>query len=154
MSEEKKEATELDIQRIMQMLPHRYPFLMIDRLVDIVPGKSAVGIKNVSANEPCFQGHFPNQPIMPGVLIIESMAQTAASLVVYSLGSEAEGKLVFFMSIENARFRRPVTPGDRLLVYVEKRHSRANVWKFRGVAKVNDQVMAEATYSAMLLDRK
>ncbi|MCE2510102.1 MAG: 3-hydroxyacyl-ACP dehydratase FabZ [Alphaproteobacteria bacterium] len=118
------------------MLPHRYPFLMIDRLIDVVPGESATGIKNVTVNEPHFQGHFPHEPVMPGVLIIESMAQTAAGLVVHSLGEEAEGKLVFFMSIENARFRRPVTPGDRLHLIVEKLQQRANVWKFRAVAKV------------------
>lgn len=153
MTDKKKKEGDLDILRVMQMLPHRYPFLMIDRLVDVVAGESATGIKNVSANEPHFQGHFPNEPVMPGVLIIESMAQTAAGLVVHSLGEAAEGKLVFFMSIDNARFRRPVTPGDQLHLIVEKQQSRANVWKFNAVAKVDGQVMAEATFTAMILDR-
>lgn len=153
MTDKKKKEGDLDILRVMQMLPHRYPFLMIDRLVDVVTGESATGIKNVSANEPHFQGHFPNEPVMPGVLIIESMAQTAAGLVVHSLGEAAEGKLVFFMSIDNARFRRPVTPGDQLHLIVEKQRSRANVWKFRAVAKVEGRVMAEATFTAMILDR-
>ena len=107
----------------------------------------------MTANEPHFQGHFPHDPVMPGVLIIESMAQTAAGLVVHSLGSAAEGKLVFFMSIDNARFRRPVTPGDQLHLVVEKQQSRAKVWKFSAVAKVDGQVMAEATFTAMILDR-
>src|SRR5574337_1828992 len=100
----------IDVQRIMQMIPHRYPFLMIDRVIDAVPNVSAVGIKNVSIGEPFFQGHFPTQPVMPGVLIIEAMAQTAAVLVVHSLGPIAEGKLVYFMTVDNARFRRPVFP--------------------------------------------
>ncbi|PCJ60473.1 MAG: 3-hydroxyacyl-[acyl-carrier-protein] dehydratase FabZ [Rhodospirillaceae bacterium] len=137
----------------MQKLPHRYPFLLIDRLTEIVLGESATGIKNVSINEPFFHGHFPNEPVMPGVLIIESMAQTAGCLVVHTLGSEAEGKLVFFMSIENARFRKPVVPGDQMRVYVEKKKRRANIWKFTGLAKVGEQVMAEATFTAMIMDR-
>ncbi len=153
MAKEEKKESELDILQIMQKLPHRYPFLLIDRLIDVVAGESATGIKNVTINEPYFQGHFPSEPVMPGVLIIESMAQTAGSLVVHTLGSEAEGKLVFFMSIDNARFRRPVTPGDQMHIYVVKQHRRANVWKFTGVAKVGEQVMAEATFSAMILDR-
>jgi 3-hydroxyacyl-[acyl-carrier-protein] dehydratase len=144
----------LDIGRIMEMIPHRYPMLMIDRVVDVVADRSAVGIKNVSINEPFFQGHFPSHPVMPGVLIIESMAQTAAVLVVQTLGKEAEGKLVYFMTIDEARFRRPVGPGDTVHVHVEKQRSRGNVWKFRGEAKVNGTLCAEAIYSAMILDRK
>lgn len=144
----------LDIGRIMEMIPHRYPMLMIDRVVDVVADRSAVGIKNVSINEPYFQGHFPSHPVMPGVLIIESMAQTAAVLVVRTLGKEAEGKLVYFMTIDEARFRRPVGPGDTVHVHVEKQRSRGNVWKFRGEAKVNGTLCAEAIYSAMILDRK
>ena len=105
---------EIDIQRIMEMIPHRHPFLMIDKVVDVVANERATGIKNVSINEHYFQGHFPARPVMPGVLIIEAMAQTAAVLVVHTLGPEAEGKLVYFMSVDNARFRRPVLPGDRL----------------------------------------
>ena len=145
-------ATSLDVTQLMKMLPHRYPMLMVDRLEEIVVDHSAIGIKNVSVNEPCFQGHFPGKPIMPGVLIIESMAQTAAALVVYSLGGTSEGKLVYFMSIENARFRRLVVPGDTLRVHVEKIHKRSNVWKFRGEAKVGDAICAEATYTAMIVD--
>src|SRR5919206_1681841 len=125
----------IDMQRIVEMIPHRYPFLMIDRVVDVVPNESAVGIKNVSINEPHFLGHFPQRPVMPGVLIIEAMAQTAAVLVVRTLGREAEGKLVYFMSIDNARFRKPVVPGDTLHIHVRKQRNRANVWKFVGEAK-------------------
>ena len=113
-------ADTVDVTRIMQMIPHRYPFLLIDRVVDIVAGESATGIKNVSINENYFQGHFPRDPVMPGVLIIEAMAQTAAVLVVYTLGAAFEGKLVYFMTIDNARFRRPVYPGDRIRVVVKK----------------------------------
>src|SRR5919205_2578851 len=142
----------IDIQRIVEMIPHRYPFLMIDRVIDVVPNESAVGLKNVSINEPFFQGHFPQRPVMPGVLIIESMAQTAAVLVVQTLGREAEGKLVYFMSIENARFRRPVFPGDCLHVHVTKQRNRGNVWKFEGRAEVGGQLMAEAIFAAMILD--
>ncbi len=143
---------DIDIDRIMQMIPHRYPFLMIDRVVDTIAGVSATGIKNITCNEPYFQGHFPSRPVMPGVLIIESMAQTAAVLVVHTLGPDAEGKLVYFMSVDGARFRKPVFPGDTLNVDVEKLRSRGNVWKFKGVAQVNGAVVAEASYSAMILD--
>jgi len=153
VAKEIKNDSDLDVLQIMQKLPHRYPFLLIDRLTEIVLGESATGIKNVSINEPFFHGHFPNEPVMPGVLIIESMAQTAGCLVVHTLGSEAEGKLVFFMSIENARFRKPVVPGDQMRVYVEKKKRRANIWKFTGLAKVGEQVMAEATFTAMIMDR-
>ena len=142
----------IDIERIMQMIPHRYPFLMIDRVVEVVPDATAVGIKNVSINEPYFQGHFPQRPVMPGVLIIEAMAQTAAVLVVHTLGLNAEGKLVYFMSVDNARFRRPVLPGDQLRIHVSKERSRGNVWKFSGEAKVNGTLVAEATYAAMIMD--
>lgn len=147
-----KGARTIDISRLMELLPHRYPFLMIDRMIDVVPGTSATGVKNVSFNEPHFQGHFPGHPIMPGVLIIEAMAQTSAALVVNTLGPEAEGKLVYFMSIENARFRKPVVPGDTLYVHVSKKVSRGNVWKFSAQAKVDDTVVAEAIYSAMIRD--
>ena len=142
-----------DILRIMRAIPHRYPMLLIDRMIDIVPRESAVGIKNVSINEPFFQGHFPNHPVMPGVLIIESMAQTAGALVVMSLGPEAEGKVVYFMSIEGAKFRKPVVPGDRLFIHCVKERNRGPVWKFNAVAKVDGVTVAEATYSAMLMDR-
>lgn len=142
----------IEIERIMQMIPHRYPFLMIDRVIEVVPDTTAVGIKNVSINEPFFQGHFPQRPVMPGVLIVEAMAQTAAVLVVHTLGTAAEGKLVYFMSVDNARFRRPVAPGDQLRIHVTKERSRGNVWKFSGEAKVNGVLVAEATYAAMIMD--
>ena len=142
----------IDIERVMQLIPHRYPFLMVDRVIDLVPDVSAVGIKQVSIAEPHFQGHFPKKPIMPGVLIIESMAQTAAVLVVETLGPDAEGKLVYFMSVDSARFRRPVVPGDTLYIHVFKERQRANVWKFRAEAKVADTLCAEATYAAMIMD--
>jgi 3-hydroxyacyl-[acyl-carrier-protein] dehydratase len=142
----------IDIARIMQMIPHRYPFLLIDRVVDVVPGESCTGIKNVTFNEPFFQGHFPQRPVMPGVLIIEAMAQTAGVLVVHSMGQVAEGKLVYFMTIDEARFRRPVTPGDRLYLHCRKDRARGPVWRFTAQAKVDDMLCAEATYSAMILD--
>jgi len=137
----------------MQMIPHRYPFLLVDRVIEISADRSAIGIKNVTINEAFFQGHFPQNPVMPGVLIIEAMAQTAAVLVVHSLGPSAAGKLVYFMSIENARFRKPVTPGDQLRIHVNKERSRGNVWKFSAEAKVDGRLVAEATYAAMLMDR-
>jgi len=142
----------IDIMRIMEMIPHRYPFLMIDRVIDLVPDQSAVGIKNVTINENHFQGHFPRQPVMPGVLIIESMAQTAAVLVVETLKGAAAGKLVYFMTVEEGRFRKPVVPGDTLHVHVTKLRNRANVWKFSGEARVNGVLMAEARFSAMIMD--
>jgi 3-hydroxyacyl-[acyl-carrier-protein] dehydratase len=143
----------LDIAGILEAIPHRYPFLLVDRLVEMVLGRSAVGIKNVTVNESFFQGHFPGHPVMPGVLIIESMAQTAAVLVVETLGGDAAGKLVYFMSIEGAKFRRPVVPGDQLRVHIVKERSRGNVWKFHAIAKVDGIAVAEATYSAMIMDR-
>ena len=135
------------------MIPHRYPMLMIDRVIEAVPNVSAIGIKNVSMGEPFFQGHFPTQPVMPGVLIVEAMAQTAAVLVVHTLGPDAEGKLVYFMTVDNARFRKPVVPGDQLFIHVKKDRNRGNVWKFTGEAKVNGVLCAEATFAAMILDR-
>jgi 3-hydroxyacyl-[acyl-carrier-protein] dehydratase len=143
----------LDYERIMNAIPHRYPMLMIDRVEDMVRDLSATGIKNVSINENFFVGHFPNHPVMPGVLIVESMAQTAAVLVVETLGPEARGKLVYFMTIENAKFRRPVVPGDQLRIHVTKVRSRNNVWKFTGEARVDGVAVAEATFSAMIMDR-
>ena len=143
----------VDVERIQAMLPHRYPFLLIDRVVEFEPGKRATAIKNVTINEPFFQGHFPSEPVMPDVLIVEAMAQTAAVLVMTSLGQEAEGKLVYFMSIENARFRRPVVPGDRVEIHVQKLQSRQSVWKFSGKAIVDGNVAAEATFAAMIRGR-
>lgn len=146
-------ATSVDIKRILQMIPHRYPMLMVDRVVDMTLGQSAVGIKSVTINEPFFQGHFPSEPVMPGVLVVEAMAQTACVLVVSTFGAESEGKLVYFMSIDGVRFRRPVVPGDRLELHVQKVQGRANVWKFSGKAIVEGKVAAEATFAAMIRDR-
>ena len=151
-AEAEDRVSEIGIERIMQMIPHRYPFLLIDKVVDVHPDRDAVGVKNVTINEPFFSGHFPQRPVMPGVLIIESMAQTAAVLVVQTLGEKAEGKLVYFMSVDNARFRKPVVPGDRLRVHVAKQRNRGSVWKFAGEAFVDDKLVAEATFAAMLLD--
>jgi len=142
----------VDILEVMEMIPHRQPFLMIDRVEDIVVRQSATGIKNVTINEPFFVGHFPVRPVMPGVLVIEAMAQTAAVLVVETLGKGALGKLVYFMTIDNARFRKPVVPGDQVKLFVSIQRNRGNVWKFKGVAKVGDVTVAEATYSAMIMD--
>lgn len=146
-------GTTIEIDRIKQMIPHRYPMLMIDRIVDVVPNERATGIKNVTINEPFFQGHFPSFPVMPGVLIVEAMAQTAAVLVVESLGPEKEGRLVYFMSIDAARFRKPVVPGNTIKIHVERQRNRGNVWKFKGEAKVDGVLVAEATYAAMIRDQ-
>src|SRR5690242_6354887 len=151
-SEQPVVTPEIDLKRIMQMIPHRYPFLMIDKVVNVVRGTSATGVKNVTINEHFFQGHFPRWPVMPGVLIIEAMAQTAAVMVVDAIGDLAAGKLVYFTSIDNARFRRPVVPGSTLLIHVERAHNRGAVWKFQGKAMVEDKLMAEATYAAMIMD--
>ena len=145
------EVAEIDTLRIMELIPHRPPFLMIDKLVDVVAGERAIGIKNVTINDGFFQGHFPARPVMPGVLIIEAMAQTAAVLVVHTLGPGAQGKLVYFMSVDNARFRRPVVPGDTLKVHVASLRHRGNVWKFEAQAKVDGKLCAEATYAAMIM---
>lgn len=147
------ESQTIDIMRIMDMIPHRYPILLVDRIVEFEADQYAVGLKNVTFNEPHFQGHFPRMPVMPGVLIVEAMAQTSAILVVQTLGKAAEGKLVYFMTIDEAKFRKPVTPGDTLMIHVTKERSRGGVWKFRGEARVGDALCAEATYSAMILDK-
>ncbi len=142
----------IDIAGIMDRIPHRYPMLMIDRVIDVSKGESCTGIKNVSANEPFFQGHFPGHPIMPGVMIIEAMAQTSATLVVASLdGVTCDTHVVYFMSIESAHFRKPVLPGDRLHIKVKKERQRGPVWKFRGEAFVDGVLCAEAVYTAMLV---
>ncbi len=154
MNAETKKST-LDIHGIMARIPHRYPMLLIDRVIDMIPGESATGIKNVTINEPFFTGHFPSHPIMPGVLIVEAMAQTSAVLVVDTLDQLEEGRhLVYFMTIEEARFRRPVLPGDVLHIKVAKHRQRGNVWKFKGEAYVDNVKVAEALYSAMLVDTK
>ena len=143
----------INIEEIIKMIPHRYPFLLIDRVQDVVPETSATGIKNVTINEPFFPGHFPDKPIMPGVLIIESMAQTAAVLAVSGSGTETEGKLVYFMSVESARFRKPVIPGDQLEIKVIKRQTRGSVWKFEGQAYVQNILVAESGFTAMIVDK-
>jgi 3-hydroxyacyl-[acyl-carrier-protein] dehydratase len=148
-----EDIDEIDRRRIMEMIPHRDPFLMIDKVIDVVKNERATGIKNVSPDEYYFRGHFPARPVMPGVLIIEAMAQTAAVLVVHTLGKESEGKLVYFMSIDDARFRRPVVPGETLHVHVTKQQNRRNVWKFEGAAKVDGRLAAEAVFAAMILDK-
>lgn len=142
----------ISIERIMEMIPHRYPFLMIDKIIDMETDRYAVGVKNVSINEQHFIGHFPEKPVMPGVLIIEAMAQTSAVLVVETLGANAEGKLVYFMSVDEARFRKPVVPGDSIHIRADKMQSRRNVWKFSCTATVDGAKVAEAVISAMIVD--
>lgn len=145
-------STSLDGEAIKRMIPHRYPMLMIDKIINLVRGESATGIKCVTNNEPFFQGHFPKQPVMPGVLIVEAMAQTAAVVVIDSLDVESAGDLVYFMSIDSARFRKPVYPGDVLELHVKMLQSRRNVWKFEGKAIVNGVVHANAVYTAMIME--
>lgn len=144
----------IGIERIQRMLPHRYPMLMIDRIAELVRDHSAVGIKNFTINESFFQGHFPNHPIVPGVMIVESMAQTAAVLVLETLGETSNGKVVYLMCIDKAKFRRPVTPGDQMRIHVVKQHQHGNVWKFSAVASVDGMVTAEATCAAMVTNPK
>jgi len=141
----------MNVNEIMKHLPHRYPFLLVDRIADLQPGISARGIKNVTINEPFFQGHFPGQPIMPGVLIIEAMAQVAG---VMAFHSGVEGKSVYFMSIDNAKFRRPVVPGDQVMLDIKVTKQRGNVWKFTGAASVDGKLVSEAEFTAMVTDKE
>ncbi len=143
----------IDVHRVMQMIPHRYPFLLVDKVVEFKHDEYAVGVKNVTINEAHFQGHFPGHAVMPGVLIIEAMAQTSGIFVVNTLGPASEGKLVYFMSIEEAKFRKPVVPGDVLKIHVKKDRHRGNVWKFNCEAMVEGVKVADATISAMILDK-
>lgn len=138
----------IDIKGIQNLIPHRYPFLMVDRIIEFEPNTKAVGIKNVTINESFFQGHFPGNPIMPGVLIIESMAQISG---VIAFGSGVQGNAVFFMSIERAKFRKPVVPGDQLKLEVKVIQQRGNVWKFSGIATVDEKVVSEAEFTAMVI---
>jgi 3-hydroxyacyl-[acyl-carrier-protein] dehydratase len=139
----------LSIQNLLTLLPHRYPFLLIDRIVDIQGDESAIGIKNVTMNEPHFTGHFPAQPVMPGVLIIEAMAQTAGAICAHNAGGSAP-PLVYFMTIDGAKFRKPVVPGDRLELHVRKLKQRANIWRFACEGRVDGAKVAEAEISAMM----
>lgn len=144
----------INITEIMKLLPHRYPLLLIDRVLDVTPDKGIVALKNVTINEDFFNGHFPNHPIMPGVLIIEAMAQAAAIFVIHNMKEEEVfNKLVYFMSIEEAQFRKPVVPGDALHLHVEKIKNRANVWKLKGEARVNGERVANSIFSAMIIDK-
>ncbi|MDR6670642.1 3-hydroxyacyl-ACP dehydratase FabZ [Rhizobium sp. 1399] len=138
-----------DIMEIMKLLPHRYPFLMVDKIVNIDGDNAAVGIKNVTVNEPHFTGHFPDAPIMPGVLLVEGMAQTAGAICAKKEGQT--GNLVYFMTIDNARFRKPVVPGDRVEYHVQKIKQRGNIWKFHCDAKVDGALVAEADIGAMIV---
>lgn len=143
----------ININEILKLIPHRYPFLLIDRVLEVKYGEEIRAIKNVTFNEPFFIGHFPDHPIMPGVLIIEAMAQAGALMVTSAPDFDPSTKLVYFMSIDNAKFRKPVTPGDRLEIIVKKIQSRKNVWKLDCVAMVDDQKVSEALISAMIIDK-
>jgi 3-hydroxyacyl-[acyl-carrier-protein] dehydratase len=140
-----------DIQKLLTLLPHRYPFLLVDRIIEAKGDESCIGIKNVTANEPQFTGHFPDRPIMPGVLLIEGMAQTAGALCVASLGSSSRPPAVYLMTVDKAKFRKPVVPGDRVEFHMNKFAKRRNMWWFRGEAKVEGALVCEAEISAMLV---
>ena len=144
----------IDIKEIMTLLPHSYPFLLVDRIIEIEPGKRVVGIKNVTYNEPFFPGHFPGRPIMPGVLIVEAMAQTAGVLIFCSLPEEERKKTVFFLGIDNVRFRKPVVPGDQLRLELEVTRHRQSIWGFKGQSFVDGKLVAEADLLAMLGEEK
>jgi 3-hydroxyacyl-[acyl-carrier-protein] dehydratase len=145
-------STEIDITEIMARLPHRYPFLLIDRAEDYKPHQSIVGIKCVTVNEPFFQGHFPTYPVMPGVLIVEAIAQSGAVLMSKSLEVDVAGKTILFMSLDNCRFRAPVRPGDVLKMHVEVLRARGDIFKFRGRALVGEKVAAECEFAAMVVE--
>ena len=152
MNDEAPVQTEIDIAEILQRIPHRYPFLLIDRAEDYRPNQSIVGIKCVTVNEPFFVGHFPGNPVMPGVLIVEAIAQTGAVLMSKTLDANVEGKTILFMSLDNCRFRSPVRPGDVLRMNVEVVRHRGDVFKFRGKAMVGDKLAAESEFAAMVVE--
>ena len=154
ISNKVKSVDYIDVEKIVKMIPHRYPMLLIDKVIDIIIDQSAVGVKNVTANENFFTGHFPSKMVMPGVLMIESMAQTCAVLVIETLGKEAQGSLVYFMSVDGGKFRKPVVPGDQLKFHVNKIRNRSNVWKFKCKGYVEEELVAEATISAMIMADK
>ncbi|MCE3290353.1 MAG: fabZ [Caulobacter sp.] len=151
-SEPTAQAVDIDITEILSRIPHRYPFLLVDRCEEFKPSESIVGIKCVTFNEPFFQGHFPAYPVMPGVLIVEAMAQTGAIMMSKSLNIDIAGKVIYFMSIDGVRFRSPVRPGDVLKMHVEVTRARGDIFKFKGQAKVNGKVCAEAEFAAMSAD--
>ncbi len=140
-----------DIQRLLELLPHRYPFLLVDRIVEARADEYGVGIKNVTINEPHFQGHFPERPVMPGVLLIEGMAQTAGALCVASQAVGSKPSVVYLMTIDKAKFRKPVVPGDQVRFHMTRTAKRRNMWWFRGEAKVDGVLVCEAEVSAMLV---
>jgi 3-hydroxyacyl-[acyl-carrier-protein] dehydratase len=146
------EGVALSTVDIMRLIPHRYPMLMIDRMINVVGDERGTGIKNLTINEHFFSGHFPRHPVMPGVLVIEAMAQVSAVLVMHSLGLLPENRLVYFMTIDSARFRKPLFPGDTVYIKVTKQKQRGKVWKYKGEAVSNGVLCAESTYSAMLAD--
>ena len=146
--------TDIEIREILDRIPHRYPFLLIDRAEDYRPSESIVGVKCVTFNEDFFQGHFPGNPVMPGVLIVEAMAQTGAVLMSKSLNVDVEGKAIMFMSIDEARFRQPVRPGDVLRMHVEVLKARGDVFKFKGRALVDDKLVAETQFTAMVVETR
>lgn len=150
---EENAIREIRIDEITKYIPHRYPFLLVDKVSIIKEGQESVGLKNVTMNEPFFPGHFPNHPVMPGVLIIEAMAQTAA-VTVMSAFPDGVKKLVYFMSIENTKFRKPVLPGDQVKMYLTKEKERGNVFRFRAEAKVDGALCTEASFTAMIFDEK
>lgn len=151
-----RELATADIAKVMQLLPHRYPFLLVDKIVDIDGDNSGVGIKNVTINEPFFPGHFPSFPVMPGVLIVEALAQTCGAICVLNNQKQAQTTphVIFFMSIDNCKFRKPVVPGDQLRMHVKKIRSRGGVWRFKCEAKVDGKTVTEAEITAMVVDPK
>lgn len=142
----------VDIREILRMLPHRYPFIMVDRITDMRADEHAIGIKNVTVNEPQFTGHFPDNPVMPGVLVIEGMAQTAGALCLWHLGAEARGSKVYLLTIDKAKFRKPAIPGDTIEYHVNKTARRRNMWWYRVEAKINGVLIAEAEIGAMIAE--